>query len=293
MSSFENTVAQHLRELHEEGVTVVKRGVDLARVQRIRQQFKAFADLNGHLFHKHLDADGHYPRIINLHLAFRPLIELFTENPVALAVQDAFFGRPSAIYTTLYYERGSAQPLHRDTPYFCTRPEYNYLGVWVALEDANAKNGCLNVVRGGHLVPEFDREKIALQHYPSLDEVPGNSEVLWNTYQQMVIDRCAELGLKTELVEVEAGDTVIWHPQLPHGGSHIEDITRTRHSLVLHVTPVGVPVYYQDVFFNPSKPVPEQAPWAYLDFGNRQYVAHSQVEFAHKDPTSPALFKQL
>lgn len=287
-----SAVETHLKELLDDGVTVIKNGIRSERVQQVREQFKSFADLNGDLFHKHLDADGHYPRIINLHLAFQPLLDLFTQNPVALGVQDAFFGRESSIYTTLYYERGSAQPVHRDTPYFATRPEYNYLGVWVALEDANARNGCLNVVRKGHLVAEVDREQMALQHYESLDAVPPASNVLWDAYQQSVTDRCSELGLTVERVEVEAGDTVIWHPQLPHGGSHIEDITRSRHSLVIHVTPVGVPVYHQDVFFNPSKAVPTKAAWDYKGYGGRKYAVHPHIEFAHQDPTPPSAFRQ-
>ena len=254
MSELQVDIERHLEELEEQGVTVIPDQFKEGTVDRIREDLAEFTSLNRHLFDKHLDADGHYPRIINLHLAFPELLRLYTENPIALGVQDAFFNAESSVYTTLYYERGSAQPIHRDTPYFCTRPELRYLGVWVAMEEANDLNGCLNIIRGGHLVPEFDREKIALSHFDSLDDVPPASDVLWNEYQSMVADKCAELGLKVEQLEVEKGDTVIWHPQLPHGGSPITDITRTRHSLVVHVAPVGCPVYYQDVFFNPGKP---------------------------------------
>lgn len=164
------------------------------------------------IFDKHLDADGHYPRIINLHLALPKVLSVFTDNPVALGVQDSFFNAGSSIYTTMNHERGSAQPIHRDTPYFCTRPEYHYLGVWVALEDANKVNGCLEVINKGHLRTELDRERLALEEFESLDLVPANSKVMWEEYQDRGIRRFMEAGLKVEKVAVKAGDTVIWPP---------------------------------------------------------------------------------
>ena len=69
---------------------------------------------------------------------------------------------------------------------------------------------------------------------------------------------------------VEAGDSLIWHPQLPHGGTPINDRSRTRFSLVLHNTPVGVPVYHQHAFFNPNKQFPEAPHWTYREVEGRQ-----------------------
>lgn len=286
------SVAKHLAELLAEGVTVVPNAYPKDFIDGLRADVKAFIQTNAEIFDKHRDADGHYPRIINLHLAFPELLSVFTDNPVALGVQDGFFNASSSIYTTLYYERGSAQPIHRDTPYFCTRPEYRYLGVWVALEDANEVNGCLQVIRKGHLLPELDRERLALEEYESLDRVPSDSQVMWDKYQDRVSKQCAEAGLKVEKVAVKAGDTVIWHPQLPHGGSAIGDISRTRHSLVMHVAPLGTPVYHQDVFFNPGKPMPEKSAWKYLDCKDRKYAKHASVEFGHADPQPPSAFKR-
>ncbi len=283
-------VAKHLAELLADGVAVIPNAYPAGFIENLRSDVKEFIQRNEAIFDKHLDADGHYPRIINLHLAFPEVLSVFTDNPVALGVQDGFFNARSSIYTTLYYERGSAQPIHRDTPYFCTRPEYRYLGVWVALEDANEVNGCLEVIRKGHLMPELDRQRLALEEFASLDLVPSNSQVMWEKYQDRVTRQCMDAGLKVEKVAVKAGDTVIWHPQLPHGGSAIGDISRTRHSLVMHVAPVGTPVYHQDVFFNPAKPMPETSAWKYLDCKERKYAKHQFVEFGHVDPTPPKAF---
>jgi phytanoyl-CoA hydroxylase len=278
---------QHVRELLEEGFTRIRGGFADGVAQDVLAGVKETLRRHDSIFGKHMDRDGHYPRIINLHMLHKPLLRLFAENSLALAVQDEFFGARSSLYTSLYYERGSAQATHRDTPYFTTRPEYRYLGVWVALEAANDLNGCLEVVRKGHLVPELDRPAIALQHYRSLDEVPPGApqgqDILWDEYQAKVLEGCRERGLAVERVEAEPGDVIIWHPQLPHGGSHIQDLSRTRHSFVMHVTPEGTRVYQQDVFFNPAKRMPERAKWDYGKFGHRKFVDHASIDIGHKE----------
>lgn len=286
----EYIIEEHFRQLMADGVTVIRNSFPGSLIADLRNEVSDFMRRNDSLFGRHRDAEGHFPRIINMHLALPDLLNGFCRNEVALGVQDRFFGSPSSVYTTLYYERGSAQPIHRDTPYFCTRPEQRYLGVWVALEDADATNGCLEVIRKGHLIPEVDRESMARDAYGTPDAVPPTSQLLWDRYQQAIAAQCAERGLTVEQVCVSAGDCIIWHPQLPHGGGKIHDFNRTRHSLVLHVTPVGVPVYHQDVFFNPSKEVPSNARWEYLEFGGRLYANHPFVEFGHTDPQPPSAF---
>jgi ectoine hydroxylase-related dioxygenase (phytanoyl-CoA dioxygenase family) len=185
------------------------------------------------------------------------------------------------LYTSLFYERGSAQEVHRDTPVFVTRPEYRYFGTWVALEDTDPDNGPLVVVRGGHLLPEIDREGIARSFCANLDDVPALSNDMWVSYQHEVAAQCARAGLGTDPVCAKMGDTIIWHPQAPHGGAPIRDLRRTRFSLVMHSTPLGVPVYRQDVFFNPSKPVSDRAPWNYVSRGRRRYADFREISFGH------------
>jgi len=92
---------------------------------------------------------------------------------------------------------------------------------------------------------------MALRHFGSLEDLPTYSHELWIEYQDTVTRQCEDAGIKPELLCVEATDTVIWHPQLPHGGTPIRDATKSRFSFVMHATPVGVPAYHQNAFFNP------------------------------------------
>jgi ectoine hydroxylase-related dioxygenase (phytanoyl-CoA dioxygenase family) len=262
-------VKAHALEVIEKGYTVIKRSVPEAVCRDVIAAFRAFERANEPIFSENRDANGHYPRIINLHCVFRDLLPLFSKNSTWLQVQDLLFGAPTALYTSLFYEVGSQQPLHRDTPVFSTRPEYLYFGNTVYLEPADEENGCLEVLEGGNKLPELDREAMALRRYGSLDKIPTQDGDLWIEYQDTVVAAGRAEGLQVKKLYVDAGDSLIWHPQLPHGGSPIKDSRRTRFSWVMHTTPVGVPVYHQNVFFNPKQHFSEKAAWNYVEVDGR------------------------
>jgi ectoine hydroxylase-related dioxygenase (phytanoyl-CoA dioxygenase family) len=271
------------REVVEDGYTVMKGAIPLDQCQAVIAGFRTLEQQNEALFAPSRNAQGHYPRIVNLHYALPELARLFTRNTILLDTLDALFGAPTSLYTSLFYEVGSQQPIHRDTPVFSTRPEYLYFGVTVYLEPADDENGCLEVLPGGHKIPELDREAMAIRRYGSLDAIPNFDNTMWKEYQNAVLAEGLARGLQRRKLHVGAGDTLIWHPQLPHGGTRIRDHSRTRFSFVMHVTPEGVPVYHQNVFFAPSKPMPETASWGYDDVNGRKIAGHGGgVSFGHQ-----------
>jgi ectoine hydroxylase-related dioxygenase (phytanoyl-CoA dioxygenase family) len=274
-------VKRHCAEVIWKGYTVIRNAVPATECAALIGRFRGFERANDDIFAANRDQDGHYPRIVNLHTAFPQLIELFTRNQTLLTVSDVLFGRRTSLYTSLFYETGSQQPIHRDTPVFSTRPEYLYFGNTVYLEPAGDENGCLEVIEGGHLVGELDREGLATDQYGSLGDVPSQDGELWIKYQDTLVARCERRGLRKTKVHVQAGDSLIWHPQLPHGGSAIQDKSKTRFSLVMHTTPEGVPVYHQDAFFRPNTHYPETPHWTYTEVDGRQIVAQRSVSFNH------------
>jgi phytanoyl-CoA hydroxylase len=281
-----------MKSLLEDGIVRIEGSIEPAKIDDLLLRFRAFEKKNSSIFKNYVDQDGHYPRIINIHAVFPDFAELFTRNPKALELLDAIFGEESAIYTSLFFARGTAQDIHRDTPYFATKPEYAYFGVWVALEDTDEYNGPLMVIKGGHLVDELDLDAIASKYFPDPVNIDPNSPHLWMEYQAGVQAACAAKGLVVEKVMAKKGDTIIWHPQAPHGGSPILDMKRTRLSMVMHVTPVGVPVYKQDVFFNPRRDVSHSAEWSYIDFDGRKYANLLQMSFGHTAVFTPDDFER-
>jgi phytanoyl-CoA hydroxylase len=285
-------VRHHALEVIQRGYTVIKRSVSEEQCRQAIASFRQLEARNPDIFSRHRGAHGHYPRIVNLHAVLSPLRALFTRNSTLLQVQDALFGAPASLYTTLFYEVGSQQSIHRDTPLFCTKPEYLYFGNSVYLEAADDQNGCLEVIEGGHLLPELDRRGMARKRYGLQGTIPPIDDAMWSEYQNTLQEQARAAGLKVTKVHVDVGDSLIWHPQLPHGGSPIADQSRTRFSLVMHTTPVTVPVYHQHAFFNPENALPEVAPWGYEEENGRSIVKHDQTDFGHGAPYPAAAFHQ-
>jgi len=269
-------------QLMDQGFAVVPQALDTARCERALSAINAFKREHQAAVTPNADEFGHLYRVVNTHLAIDSVADAFVESRKALAVADRYFGRPTSLYTTLYYERGSEQSLHRDTPYFCTKPADQYLGMWLALDDVDAGNGPLRVVPGSHQLPPVDVEALARELFPDQEKIPKISDAAFSRYQAEVQRLSDEQGLVAQEVHVRQGDVIIWHPSLFHGGAPHLVKHRPRRSLVMHVTPQGVPVYQIDVFFQPSKPVPERASWRYYRHHDRKIAKFDQIDFGHQ-----------
>jgi phytanoyl-CoA hydroxylase len=75
-----------------------------------------------------------HPRIISI-------VESIV-GPGALLFQDMALIKPPRI--------GSEKPWHQDDAYFSYAPLDQIVGVWIALDEARAENGCMHVIPGGH-----------------------------------------------------------------------------------------------------------------------------------------------
>ena len=94
---------------------------------------------------------------------------------------------------------GGEVGLHQDSTFLYTSP-MSCIGFWMALEDANIENGCLQAMTGGHRLPLKKRFKLARSggtEFEILDSTPWPDNEL-------------------DLLEVKAGTLVILHGQLPH-----------------------------------------------------------------------------
>jgi ectoine hydroxylase-related dioxygenase (phytanoyl-CoA dioxygenase family) len=251
-----------------QGIIVLKNSVPLQVIEAANYKIEEFKTLHQESWSRNSDNSGLIRRVTNLHRYSQSICNLFSHNRAAGLV-DYIFNAETCVYTSLYFEAGSEQPIHRDTPYFHTKPVNRFVGCWVALEDATLENGALLAIKGGHLVPELDLTSIAGQLYADLREIDPNDQSLWISYQDKMRDSCLAAGLTVEPIEISAGDTIIWHPMLPHGGSPIINKALSRKSLVFHITPLNTPVYHQDYFFNPLKEMLSDPPWGYQKCGER------------------------
>jgi phytanoyl-CoA hydroxylase len=268
--------------LMEHGFVVIPQALDASHCERALGAIDAFKRKHRTAVTPNADEFGHLYRVVNTHLAIDSLADAFVESRRALAVADRYFSQPTSLYTTLYYERGSEQSLHRDTPYFCTKPADQYLGMWLALDDVDAHNGPLRVVAGSHRLPPIDTDALARELFPDHADIPKISDAAFSRYQAEVQRLSDAHGLVAHDVHVRRGDIIIWHPSMFHGGAPHHAKERSRRSLVMHVTPQGTPVYQMDVFLQPSKPVAERASWRYYRHRDRSIAKFDQIDFGHQ-----------
>jgi ectoine hydroxylase-related dioxygenase (phytanoyl-CoA dioxygenase family) len=276
-------IKHHSLEIIEKGYTVVKSSVPNELIDNAVNEFYDWKARNKYKFlPSFFKFEEKMDRIINLQSKLKIFNKCFVSNK-ALQVQDYLFGSETTLYTSLFFEVGSAQNIHRDIPLFWTNPPNMYFGTWLALEKTDFENGPLVVIPGSHKLPLFDRAEIMEKAGYANKKIDPLEEKLWNAYQEHVYSQCKINSLKLEEVYVEKGDTIIWHPLLAHGGKEILDKKRTRLSHVVHTTPYNTPVFHMDVFFNKKAKVPINAPWKYEKFEGRNVVKHKNVSIKHLD----------
>lgn len=143
---------------------------------------------------------------VNKLLSFEDDPELFAyaELPALLeAVRSLIGPRVMTLSTNVFNKPPGVDgrhPLHQDLRYFALRPADKIVAAWTALEACNRENGCLAVVPGSHrgeLAPHGD---------------PGWSYLNSGFFAAEGIDPASRIH-----VEMEPGDTLLFHPLLVHG----------------------------------------------------------------------------
>jgi ectoine hydroxylase-related dioxygenase (phytanoyl-CoA dioxygenase family) len=137
------------------------------------------------------------------------------------------------------------------------------------LEDVDPDSGPIFYHPGAHRFSvdqnQFLEEAIKRAPNASLKESLLLALDLYNgeiTRKAIAISEPVALNLK-------AGDTVIWHPEAPHGGGKANNASRTRWSMVVHCAPSNVQVYQHEQFFlnNKQETLPQR--YGYIKSGDR------------------------
>ena len=227
--------------------------------------------------------EGMLSRVVNLHYSVKPLLKVFSAAMNAGSDVVDYYGR-ATLYTSLFFELGSQQSLHRDTPYFYSGTANGYMGAWAALDDVDENNGALIVIKGSHKLPEPNLNKLKEKFFPETD-VPQSSTPLFNAYNEELISMAAkeEKGGRMQKIicNVKKGDLIIWHPGTLHGGLPHLDKNKTRKSLAMHITPKNMPMKHMDYFFHRNKII-EPIYQNYDSFEDRLFRSGSIIDFRHK-----------
>ncbi|XP_077985786.1 phytanoyl-CoA dioxygenase, peroxisomal-like [Glandiceps talaboti] len=143
-------------------------------------------------------------------------VKCFT-GPNILAIHTMLINKPTDSGT-----KSSRHPMHQDLYYFPYRPAERIVATWTAMEKIDVENGCLSVYPGSHNRELMDHD------YPQWE---GGV----NSLYLGVVDYSSDQPRLR--VEMEAGDTLLFHPLLIHG-SGINRSTRTRKCISSHFASV-------------------------------------------------------
>jgi len=266
-------------DFDRDGFCIIREAIDPQFIDKANHQVNAFRSKNDSLLYRHkLLVEGMLDRVVNLHFSITSLQDIFvTAMDAGKAVCDRY-GK-ATLYTSLFFEHGSEQPLHRDTPYFYSGSEGGYFGVWVALDDADEENGALIAVKGSHRLQEPNLKILKNRFHPHSD-VPASSPLLFQAYNEELVMEAKRHDLPSVTCAVKKGDMIIWNPSTLHGGLPHRDKSRSRRSFIAHVTPKNMPMKHMDYFFHRDKPI-NIFKKKYFEHAGRLILSGKTIDFRH------------
>jgi len=133
-----------------------------------------------------------------------PVLFEFAQRPELVGAVQSLLGSELYSISSNVFNKPTGvdgrHPLHQDLRYFKLRPAYQIIGVWTALLPAPREAGCLAVIPGSH-------KQDLLAH-----ESPDWDYVNYGFFGLNDVDLEARVH-----VEMEPGDTLLFHPLLIHG----------------------------------------------------------------------------
>lgn len=161
-------------------------------------------------------------------------------SPQLKGVLELLLGRDVELFQSINFIEASQQRTHSDSIHMTTFPRGNLAAVWIALEDMSAENGALHYYPGSHRLPylfnkDYDNEGTVLKLGPKS----------YTDYEDEIEKIIEQKGLEKQIFTAKAGDLLIWHANLLHGGEPLKDPNRTRKSMALHYYSKGVICYHE------------------------------------------------
>ena len=158
-----------------------------------------------------------FPRMIHMHRWDTASLEWLTDARLDRCMTAFLGASPFAVQTMLYFKPPGSrgQALHQDNFYLQVQPG-TCCAAWMALDDCDEENGCLQIVPGTHATPELCPE-------------PANLE---ESFTDVTVP-LAE-GMRPTPVRMKAGDVLFFNGQLVHGSFPNSSQNRFRRALIGH-----------------------------------------------------------
>jgi len=237
---------QKLRDWQTRGVVIFERVVDRSLIdallndveylRRNHRDFELSAEIKGTqkdiatFTDEELDSDG--VKFNSIHSISRAAGRLSLTATVTEFLRHVF-GSPACALQSLTFYRGSQQPAHVDYPYVRCQTQLAHLAAsWIPLEDIDPDAGPLAYYPGSHRPDisgffDWGRGSILLEQ----DSVRTPIE-----FSRYLEGRVESAGIEPVVFLPKRGDVLIWHGNLIHEGTPINNPALTRKSYVTHYT---------------------------------------------------------
>jgi phytanoyl-CoA hydroxylase len=174
-----------------------------------------------------------FPRMIHMHRWDETSLKWMIDARLNEIMTTLTGEEPYAVQTMLYFKPPGArgQALHQDQFYLKAAPG-TCVAAWMALDDCDEENGCMQVVPGSH-------------------DLPVLCTAMADTTQSFT-DVTVPLadGMNPKPVTMKAGDVLFFNGQLIHGSFPNTSSTRFRRALIGHYITGNaerVAIYYHPV----------------------------------------------
>ncbi len=189
---------------------------------------------------KKLDFNYTGKKVVESYKASPIVNQKFFRNKRLIELLSFIFKKDIVPFHTINFIEGSEQKTHSDSIHMSTVPEGYMIAAWAALEATDENNGPLFYYPGSHKLP----------YLSCLDYDSGNSkyrigEKSYANYEEHIEHLVKSENLEKKYFYAEAGDILIWHANLLHGGDMIKEKGRTRKSMVAHYFAKDVLCYHE------------------------------------------------
>lgn len=165
----------------------------------------------------HTDPLRRYPRLLQPHRGDQVALDYMVDDRIRRYLTSFYDREPLAVQTMVYFKPPGArgQDFHQDQRYLRAEPG-TCMAAWLALEDIDEENGCLEVVPGTQdaemICPDASNDKLSFTG----DRVPFPP------------------GLEAVPIVMKAGDVLFFNGSLVHGSKPNRSKDRFRRIIVGH-----------------------------------------------------------
>lgn len=158
-----------------------------------------------------------YPRMIHMHRWDEISMKWMIDERLNAAMTALLEREPFAVQTMLYFKPAGArgQALHQDQSYLQVQPG-TCMAAWLALDDCDEENGCLQMVPGSH-------------EWPLLCLTDADIE---QSFTEVTVD--LPKGSEPAPLLMKAGDVAFFNGQVVHGSFPNTTADRFRRALIGH-----------------------------------------------------------